>query len=76
MRWLAIAVDENGDVKAAIVNDTTNGALPYGDHTVVINALPGCDSLTAIIELPDGDFRPEVVDTTTDSEAPIAFLDL
>lgn len=76
MRWLALAIDKSGLIKAAIVNDTTNCSLPHGDHTKIINVLPGCDELSTVIELPDGNFRPEVFDCNEDQEAPVVFLDL
>lgn len=75
-RWLVLAVSDNGDLKGVVVNDTSGTNLPFGDHSAVIERLDDCSELTAIIELPEGDFRPEVIDPTTDSEAPMTFLDL
>jgi hypothetical protein len=74
-RWLAIAVDENGDVKTAMVNDSDGINFPFGDHGAICERME-VDELTSIVEMPDGDFRPLVTDCSADTEAPMQFIDL
>lgn len=74
-RWLAIAVNEHGNVQAAIVTDPSGTALPFGDHGALCERME-VDELTSLVELPDDDFRPTVTDCSGDTEAPMAFIDL
>ena len=74
-RWLATATDENGEQKAAIIEDSEGTRLPHGDHAFIIERLSGCDHLDLIVELPDS-FRPEVFDATTAEEVAIVFIDV
>lgn len=75
-RWLLLAIDDDGDVKALVVNDTSNTALPFGDHSDFCHKMD-VSELTAIVELPkDEDFRPDVIDTNGDTEVALSFMDI
>lgn len=75
VRWLAIGRDADNDVKTAMISDPSGTALPYGDHGAICEQMEIME-LTCLIEMPEGDFRPDVIDTAADAEAPMIFIDL
>lgn len=69
-RWMILYRDENSDPKCAIVDDTTNGTLPFGSEArSAITNLDGYNDGGGafIVELPD-EGEPTVYDMDSDNE--------
>jgi hypothetical protein len=75
-RFLAIYLNSDGAPAATMVSSPTVGSLPFGfsDH---LDRLPAFHSSDVIlVEMPGDDFRPMVVDVTSDDEVAMSFVDL
>lgn len=77
-RWMILYSDDDGDPKCAVVNDTTNGNLPFGSAAdEVLDNLPNRNSgaTTFIVALGDDDgSEPDVY--ANDQEVGREFIDL
>lgn len=76
IRFLAIYVNKAGKSVCAMLETAKDGLLPYGVDEFALG-LPDYDGEpVTLIEMPSGDFRPEVVDVNDDEELPMAFITL
>jgi hypothetical protein len=75
-RFLLLGLNGDGELQALTVTDPSGTTLPHGDHGAFLDQMDDVDELTAIVELPEGDFRPTVFDPVGDTEARMGFFDL
>ncbi|RHW17175.1 hypothetical protein D1610_11540 [Sphingomonas gilva] len=75
-RWLAIYSNAMGNSQAAMIT-SVNAGLPFGilPEELGLQDYESAATVT-LIEMPDGDFRPTVVDVDADAEVAMTFIDL
>lgn len=76
-RYLALYVNKHGDPAAAMLSDIHGAHLPVGVDEFSLG-LPDYDGEpVTLVGMPaDENFRPVVHDVETDTELPLAFVDL
>jgi hypothetical protein len=62
-------------LKAKIVNDPTMDTMPGPDTASQLIDDLGADTVSAVIQLPDDDFRPDMTDGATGREIEVEFID-
>lgn len=74
-RYLAIYVTKDGKPAAAMLSMAKKEMLPFGVDEFELK-LPDYDGEPiTLVEMPEGDFRPLVVDVNDDQELPLSFID-
>lgn len=79
-RWLAVYSDDNGAQRSAMISvpDERESDFPFGSEEHFVYRLNDYNrgGGLALIEMPDAEFRPVVVDVQEDDEIPMQFIDL
>lgn len=77
MRSLVIYYSSHtGQLAGIIVNSPDSEDVIGPDSASQLIGDLGADTVTAVVELPDGDFRPELTDGETGEEMPVRFIDI
>lgn len=76
MRFLILYYSgHGGDLVAKIVNDPTMDNIPGPDTASQLLDDLGADTVEVVMELPEGDFRPNMIGGESGEEVRVSFID-
>lgn len=76
-RWLAFYIDTHGQPRSVMISGAEIGTLPFGADEFALGLADYDGEPVTLIEMPGNpDFRPMVVDVTSDAEVQMDFVSL